>query len=105
MNTKVKKLLTVILIVGQMFISACGSDEVTQVRKIPDGFIRLPDGGEYKKLSWMGWETQIVFMDKDENCIYQTGFNNSEFIVWYKDAYYVNEEKFNKMLEIAEQGP
>ncbi len=100
-----KKIIALVLIIifGVMLISACSGDGVTQVKEIPDGFVRLPDGGECEKLSWMGWETQIVFMDKEENCIYQTGFNNSEFIVWYKDAYYVNEEKFNELLDMAEQ--
>ncbi|MBR5218529.1 MAG: hypothetical protein IKV89_02240 [Clostridia bacterium] len=98
MNAKIKILISV-LAIGLMLISACSSDDVKEVTKVPEGFIRLPECGELENMSWMGWETQIVFLDEEENCIYQTGFNNSEFIVWYKDDYYVNEEKFKELLE------
>jgi hypothetical protein len=73
------------------------------VSELPSGFIPLPLGNEESAngLHYVPWESQISFMDADECCIYQTGFTNSDFIVKFRNEYYVNEEKYLELIEIA----
>lgn len=72
------------------------------VKEIPPGFIQLPKGGSWdNSLHYVPWESQIAFLDDNENCIYQTGFDNSDFIVKYKNEYYVNEEKILELIDVA----
>ena len=73
------------------------------VREIPSGFIHLPKGGGNwdNGLHYVSWESQISFLDDDENCIYQTGLDNSDFIVKHKNEYYVNEEKILELIDIV----
>jgi len=80
-----------------------GSSDAKVVGEIPSGFIHLPKGGGNwdNGLHYVSWETQISFLDANGACIYQTGFDNSDFIVKYKKEYYINEEKFLELMEIA----
>jgi len=83
-----------------------GSDrwvDATVVKKIPLGFIHLEKGGNRQKngLHYVSWESQISFLDADEICIYQTSFANSDFIVKFKNEYYVNEEIFLELMKVA----
>ena len=73
------------------------------VAKIPSGFVLLPKGGGDwdNGLHYVAWESQISFFDIDENCIYQTGFKNKDFIVKCDNEYYVDEEKLLELINIA----
>lgn len=51
-------------------------------------------------LRYVAWESQISFLNKDNITIYQTGFNNRDFIVKYKGEYYINTNKYKELVEI-----
>ncbi len=40
-------------------------------------------------------------MNADNITIYQTGFENRDFIVKYKGGYYINEEEYSELVEIS----
>ena len=100
-------LLILFLFIALLFIPSCvelkdGEFDAETVREIPLGFVRLPERSDLDNgLRYIPWETQIAFLDSDGNCIYQTEFNNSKFIVKYQDEYYVNEEKLLELINIA----
>ena len=77
------------------------------VKKIPPGFIHLEMGGNRQEngLRYVAWESQISFLDADGICIYQTSFANSDFIVKFKNEYYVNEEIFLELMKVADISP
>ena len=79
-------------------------DDAKIVKEVPSGFVHLPKGrGHWENgMEWLGWETQISFLDANGVCIYQTGFDNNDFIVKYEDEYYVCEEKLQEILDIID---
>jgi hypothetical protein len=103
MNTKKVILVMLVLMISLIFITSCGGSDAKVVRQIPSGFILLPKGGGDwdNGLHYVSWESQISFLDSDENCIYQTGFDNRDFIVKYKNEYYVNEDKILELIDSA----
>jgi len=100
-----KKILCLTLLVAltSLFLISCGGSDAKVVRKIPSGFVHLPKGGGdwNNGLHYVSWESQISFLDSDKNCLYQTGFNNKDFIVKYKNEYYVNEEKLLDLIDTS----
>jgi hypothetical protein len=75
-----------------------------EIQEIPYGFVQL--GYTLRNgLRSLPWESNIVFLDSDDINIYQTGLENSDFIVSYKDEYYVNEEKLLELEKIAAIAP
>ncbi|MNW55927.1 hypothetical protein D3C74_336190 [compost metagenome] len=70
---------------------------------VPSGFISLNEAIDNMKgtLRYVPWESQISFLDADNFTIYQTGFANRDFIVEYKDEYYINGEKYSELVGIA----
>ena len=103
MNAKKMPFFTLVVLFALTSLISCGGNDAKVVRNIPTGFVHLPKGGGDwdNGLHYVSWETQISFLDKDGACIYQTGFNNSDFIVKYKNEYYVDEEKLSEMIDIA----
>ena len=73
------------------------------VRVVPQGFIHLPKlGGNWDNgMRYVSWESQLWFFDVNGTVIYQTVYSNSDFIVKHKNEYYVNEEKFLELVDIA----
>lgn len=73
------------------------------VRTLPSGFIAVESAIEDLEsagaLRFLFWSTNVVFQDIEGVTIFQTDVHDSNFIVIYRNAYYVNEERF---LEIAE---
>ena len=100
-------LLILFLFISLLIIPSCielkdGEFDAETVSEIPLGFVRLPERSDLDNgLRYIPWETQIAFLDSDGNCVYQTGFNNSEFIVKYQDEYYVNEEKLLELINVV----
>ena len=47
----------------------------------------------------------IVFLDADEVCVYQESYDNSGFIVEQEGEYYVNEETFLEIMDLASIAP
>jgi hypothetical protein len=95
--------LVILVVCALILFTSCGKDDAKVVREIPAGFIQLPKGGGNwaNGLHYVAWESQISFLDIDEKCVYQTGFNNSDFIVKYKNEYYVNENEFWELVDMA----
>ena len=93
------------ILIASVLLAATSCDEYPKdVREIPSGFVLLPKGGYWSDgLYYVIWESQISFLDIYENCIYQTGLDDSGFIVEYKNEYYVNEEKILELLDIVTQ--
>ena len=105
MKTKSLPLICICVLIVILLIS-CESEDAQVVSEIPSGFTRLPEGGlKGNDLRYVTWESQISFLDADGICIYQTGFHNSDFILKYKDEYYVNEKKYSELVEIAAFSP
>ena len=86
-----------------------GSDAKV-VREVPVGFIRLSSeaipsykgGGDWDNgMRHVSWESVISFLDVDKECIYQTSYSNSGFIVKYNNEYYVNEAKILELIDIV----
>jgi len=71
------------------------------VKEIPNGFVFLEEDNLDNGLHYVAWESQISFLNADGICIYQTGYDNSDFIVKYKKEYYINEKKFLELMDIA----
>lgn len=99
-------LVFMIIALYSLFIrgnQAVESSDAKMVREIPEGFVLLPkEGGGWENgLRYVPWESQISFLDANDNCIYQTDFSNSDFIVKYQNEYYVNEEKLSELIEKA----
>ncbi|MNO69418.1 hypothetical protein D3C76_602720 [compost metagenome] len=84
-------------------LTACESNDVKMVSKVPPGFISLNEAIDNMKgnLDYVGFESQMAFIDTDNMTIYQTGFANRDFIVKYKGKLYINEVKYSEMVEIA----
>ena len=95
-------LISIYFLLDKRYQSGGRSDAKT-VHKIPSGFTRLPQGGgDWENgLRYVSWESQISFLTADGNCIYQTSFDNRDFIVKYKNEYYVNEKKLSELVDIA----
>lgn len=94
--------LMLFLVFVLFLIPSCKSNDSKTVKEIPSGFVLLPKDGSWDNgLHYVPWESQIAFLDDDENCIYQTGFDNSDFIVKYKNEYYANEEKLLELIDIV----
>ena len=104
-GANMKKIFSLIFITGfvLLLLISCGGNDAKVVKEIPVGFICLPKGGGDwdNGLHYVSWESQISFLDADENCIYQTGFDNSDFIVKYKNEYYVKELKVLELIDIV----
>jgi hypothetical protein len=91
------------IIVLSICLTACGSDDTKIASKVPTGFISLNEAINNMKgtLRYVTWESQISFLDADNITIYQTGFENRDFIVEYQGDYYVNEQKYLELVEVA----
>ena len=104
-----KKTLSLLLIVvlALIYLTSCGGNDAKVVRKIPDRFVHLEKGGGNwgNGLHYIFWKSMIVFLDADEITIYQIGLNNSDFVVKYKNKYYVSEEKLLELLNVAAISP
>lgn len=98
-----KKAFTIIFlaVLAVLCMTSCTKNDAKVVREIPSGFVQLPkDGGDWDNgLHYVSWESQISFLDGHETCIYQTGFDNSDFIVQYKNEYYVDEAKLLELMD------
>ena len=70
---------------------------------LPDGFIPLDKAAEESEdvLRALFWSTNFVAYDSEGITIFQTDVKNNDFIVIYKNAYYVNESIFNEIVESA----
>ncbi|MCL2087084.1 MAG: hypothetical protein FWH05_05765 [Oscillospiraceae bacterium] len=109
MNNAKIVFLTMFIITSFVLLVSCIKNSESMwsdakiVKEIPIGFVYLPkNGGNWGNgLHYVPWETQISFLDIDDNCIYQTGFDNSDFIVKYGKEYYINEENFLELMAVA----
>ena len=89
------------LVLLMMCLTACGSgDAEGSSKEVPSGFISLSEAIDNTNgsLRYVAWESQISFLDADDNTIYQTGFENKDFIVKYKGKYYINEAKYSELV-------
>ncbi|MNN08659.1 hypothetical protein D3C81_1215200 [compost metagenome] len=92
------------IILISICLTACERNDTKMVSKVvPSGFISLNEAIDNTKgtLRYVPWESQISFLDADSFTIYQTGFANRDFIVEYKDEYYINGEKYSELVGIA----
>lgn len=107
MNYKKILFLPLLLIFALICLTSCGKDDAQVVKQVSPGFVYLSEEMVILEngLHYVSWETQISFLDSEEICIYQTGFDNSDFIVKYKDEYYVNEKKLLELVDIAAISP
>lgn len=96
--------IALIIMLALTWFMFFGRNDANMVLKIPSGFVELQSNLK-NGLSILPFETQIAFLDADEVGIYQTSFKNSDFIVKYKGEYYVNEEKFLEVVEVAAISP
>lgn len=78
---------------------------VKKVVKLPAGFISLEEICERKETisHYVFFETQILFFDSNDTCIFQANVKDSNFIVEYQNKYYINKESYlelvNEMIE------
>jgi hypothetical protein len=74
---------------------------------LPEGFIELYPALENQKkkkaLTIRWFETGIWFFDSNEESVFNASVHDSSFIIIYDNAYYVNEEKFSKIIMDAIQ--
>ncbi|HNX15146.1 MAG TPA: hypothetical protein PK854_04000 [Oscillospiraceae bacterium] len=73
------------------------------VRNLPSGFVNLRTAGEMDENSFLSYrfgETDISFFVAGD-CIYQTELSNSDFIVIYHYEYYINYEKYSRLVKAA----
>jgi len=103
-----KKLSVLLLIIASALVclTSCGEDDEYDAKvigQVPPGFTHMEKGGESWEngLRYVFWEGVISFLDADGITIYQTLLTNSDFIVKNKDEYYINEEKFLELTDIA----
>ena len=109
LTLKIKKIFFLMFLVAVtlLFFTSCGKDDAKVVFKIPNGFVNLREATENTNgvMQYGFFETLFAILDADGNSIYNTVLNNSDFIVKYKGDYYVNEEKYSEMVEIAAISP
>lgn len=105
MNIKKACIIIFLAVLFVLCMTSCTGNDAKVVREIPQGFVQLPkDGGDWDNgLHYVSWESQISFLDGNETCIYQTGFDNSDFIVQYENEYYVNEAKLLELIDRCEE--
>ena len=80
------------------------SDENEDKQCLPPGFIPLVESIRLLEngLDFVFFETSVNFIDADDICIYVTNENNESFIVRYNDTYFVDAEKFNELVVLAD---
>jgi len=97
-------LICLIILIAFSLIS-CKGEDAKVVYQVPHGFVSLNELNNRADsiLRCTIWETQISFELIDPNviCIYQTNIDNSDVIVKYKKKYYINEEKYLELTEVA----
>lgn len=73
------------------------------VQYSPDGFITLDSAleGIGGVLTTLFWSTNFVVQDSEDITIFQTGVRDNNFIVIYKNAFYINEGMFNEIAKYA----
>lgn len=78
-----------------IFVLTQGRNIGKVVFNLPDGFVLLDEAIDSSEsiFSYVFWESQISLLDADGICIYQTSVRNDDFIVKYKEEYYVSEIK------------
>jgi len=82
-------------------------EDAKRVYKVPEGFISLNKIDRYAdytdgKLKWMFDHGGIGFIDSDDMGLYGTPLNNSQFIVKYKDEYYIRNFMYEELLHAAD---
>jgi len=77
----------------------------TKVDSVPDGYMQYTDAEKkYGNVFFIGFfESQVYIRDTDGNGLYQTSISNSDFIVEYKNALFVNMSKINEILPEAQK--
>jgi len=95
-----KCIIIITLVVLTSFLFSCGSDAKV-VNEIPSGFIKLNDRGVAPKniLKYEIDEKEVLFLDADGTCIYQTELVNNDFIVKFDNSYYIKEEKYVELFD------
>ena len=86
------------------FLISCKGVDAKVVSKIPDGFVSLIelDNRADNILEYIFWENLISFYDASDRVgFYQTHIRNRDFIVKYKNEYYVNEATYLEFTNIA----
>lgn len=75
-------------------------DDAKKVKEMPEGYISLNDAIVccLDKLKFEFNDGLATVSDENGECLYQTKLSNSDFIVTYKEQYYINEEKFRELL-------
>ncbi|HOP12150.1 MAG TPA: hypothetical protein PK629_11755 [Oscillospiraceae bacterium] len=73
------------------------------VQTKPDGFIQLVEAAnnQVNGLNFMFFENYILFFDCERVCIFVTENDDPEFIVEFKDEFFVNEKKFSELVDAA----
>lgn len=94
-------LLIMVVVLVLICILERGRNDAKRVLFLPSSFISLDEAmtsseGDLRRVFW---ETQISFMNANDTCIYQTSVKNDSFIVKYKGKYYINETKYNELIE------
>ena len=108
MKTKnILQLIILVTLASLLFVSGCrtvNGAEVTTVKNLPIGFIPLRKEIENldNGLEYLFFETGIFFIDADRVDIYGRVVDDQDFLVWYDDAYYINEKDFLKIVELAD---
>jgi len=75
-----------IIVLMSICLTACEkNDAKVDPKAILSGFISLKEAIDKMDgaLRYIPWESQIAFLDADNITIYQTGFDNRDFIVKY----------------------
>jgi len=82
---------------------SCTNQDAGKANQAPQGFILSSElsAQSGSKLSLSFFDNKIAFMAPGFICIYQTHIEDSDYIIEYEGEYYINEERYLELVEIA----
>ncbi len=94
----------IILVVFASFLLSCERSDAKVVERLTPGFVKLSTVGNLSDNGGLHYTigvSQILFLDADEICIYQTALYNSQMIIKCQNQYYFNEVKLTELIDLA----
>ena len=107
MKKKSSLLLICLVSLFAFSLTSCKGSDAKVVSKIPDGFVSIIELNNRadRLLNVEPWESQITFMLREvpfsESNLFQTHLSDNSLVVKYKKEYYINEAKYQDLVEIA----
>ena len=99
-------ILFAIAVISMLFFFAQKQkNDATIVTNLPSGFVEINRVSIIadKTLRYVFWEEQVSFMNGQGVCVYQASVNDRDFIVKYKDGYWIYEsvliEAYQRQIE------